>query len=318
MKRLLDVLWRWEPMAHSRWELVFMRVMVALLIWDTHSAWVNQLWDPVAVIKAMAERPFAWDIPFTAQPHPNGLAMWMDVTWVSTAAVEQTLRALTFVSLIAYVAGVSAAWSLAIPVWFGILAGTLSNSQGAIGHMTQGLHQVTLGIWMASVWWALRSRKGLPLWRGFNRGQCEAEVGRQVLIGGYVVSAVSKLIESKALWFVNARYVPLHMLKNNEMKYAQSLDPAFLQMEGLSRLMLDHPVICQLLFGVGLPLELFAFVGLRNRKLAVIIGALLIFFHWSVMQLMSLFFFFNITLLLTFLVCPWWWLNPRRTAQEAT
>jgi hypothetical protein len=307
MKRFLARLWRWEQIQHTRWELVIMRFMLALLIWDTHSAWVNQMWDIKAMIMAMVERPWTWDIPFTSQPHPNGLATWMDLSWLSMPAVENTLRLLTFVSLVAFVGGIPAAWSLAVPVWFGILAGTLSNSQGAIGHMTQVLHQVSLGIWVASLWWMWRNKKGRSPWRGLNLGQCEAEVGRQVLIAGYVVSAISKLIESKAQWFINARYLPLQMMKNNEMKYAQTLDQSFLQMEGISLLMLEHPVLCQFLFGIGLPLELFAFLGLRNRYLAAIVGVLLIAFHWSVMHLMSLFFFFNITLLITFMVSPWWW-----------
>ncbi len=307
MKAFLSSLWKTEPIAHERWELFIMRFMLALLLWDTQCAWVGELWDPVAMVRAMVERPFIWDYPWTTQLHPNGLAMWFDLTWLTNDPVEKTFRVLMAVSLVAYVAGVAGAWSLFIPTLFSILIFSLANSQGAIGHTAQAMHQVTLGIWVASLWCEVLRWRRRPLWRGFTRGQVEAEVGRQVLVAGYVVSAVSKLLESKMQWFTEAKYLPLHMLKNNEMKYYQMLDDNFLKMDWLSSLMLEHPLLCQLLFGIGLPLELFAFIALRNRKLAAIVGLLLYFFHWSVMQLMSLFFVFNMALLLTFLVCPWWW-----------
>lgn len=308
MKAFLTSLWQKETIAHAGWELVIMRIMLALLLWDTQSAWVGELWDPVAMVKAMVERPFAWDYPWATQAHPNGIATWFDLTWVADDPIEKTFRALMAVSLIAYIFGVTGALSLLVPVVFSILSGTLGNSQGSIGHTAQAMHQVALGIWVASVWCEVLRMKGRPLWRGLNRGQVEAETGRQVLVAGYVVSAISKLIESQGQWFAEAKYLPLHMLKNNDSKYYQMLDESFLKLDWLSNLMLEHPLLCQLMFGIGLPLELFAFIALRNRKLAAIIGLTLYLFHWSVMQLMSLFFVFNMALLLTFLVCPWWWI----------
>lgn len=308
MKAFLASLWKKELIAHDRWELVIMRIMLALLLWDTQSAWVGELWDPVAMVKAMVERPFIWDYPWATQAHPNGIATWFDLTWLANDPVEKTFRALMAGSLIAYIFGVAGAWSLFVPTVFSILSGTLANSQGSIGHTAQAMHQVMLGIWVASVWCEVLRMRGRPLWRGFTRGQVEAEVGRQVLVAGYVVSAVSKLIESHAQWFVEAKYLPLHMLKNNDSKYYQMLDENFLKLDWLSNLMLEHPLLCQLMFGIGLPLELFAFIALRNRKLAAIFGVTLYLFHWSVMQLMSLFFVFNMALLVAFLVCPWWWI----------
>lgn len=308
MKSFFSSLWKVEPIVHARWELVIMRVVFALLLWDTQSAWVAELWNPVEMVRAMVERPFTWDYTWTTQMHPNGIAHWVDLTWLSVDAVEKTFRVLMAVSLLAYIGGLAGAYSLFVPMLFSILSGTLANSQGAIGHTAQAMHQVLLGIWIASMWCEYRRIKGKGLWHGWSLGQIEAEIGRQVLVAGYVVSAVSKLIESRFDWFTEAKYVPIHMVKNNDMKFYQMLDDGFLKMDLLSRTMLEHPLVCQLLFGIGLPLELIAFIGLRNRRLAAIMGLLLFFFHWSVMQLMSLFFVFNMTLLLTFLVCPWWWI----------
>jgi hypothetical protein len=306
--RLWKLWWEIKPILHAPWELFIMRLLLALLLWDTQSAWAAELWNPVEMVKAMVFKPLTWDITFANQPHPNGVAMWVDLTWLSIDWVERMLRLFMFTSLVAYVAGQSAAWTLAVPVVFSLLTGTLANSQGAIGHIAQGLHQVALGIWLASIWCEVRQWQRLGLWRGMTRGQVEAEIARQVLVAGYVVSAVSKLIESKAQWFASARYLPLHMVKNNDMKFYQTLDEGYLQLEGLSRLMLDHPLFCQIVFGIGLPLELLAFLALRNRRMALVMGITLWTFHWMVNQLMSLFFFFNMGLLIIFLISPWWWL----------
>ena len=316
MKTFVKDLFRWEPIAHTRWEMIVMRALFVLLIWDTQSAWAAELWNPLAMIKAMILRPLGWDITFAQQPHPNGIAMFMDVTWISIDWVEKTFRAVTFVSLIAFAIGAPAVFSLLVPTMFGILAGTLGNSQGAIGHTAQLLHQVMLGIWIGSAWAWFRQRKGLGLWREFTLPQLEMEVGRQVLIGGYVASAVSKLIESKAMWFVNAKYLPIHMVKNNDMKFYQLLDPVYQTYEGIAKMMLEHPLACQVVFGIGLPLELFAFFGLRNRRMALIFGILLWVFHFMVNRLMNLFFFFNMGLLIVFLICPWWWIARLFRRQE--
>lgn len=297
----------YEPIRHSRWELVVMRVIFALLLWDTQSGWVGHLGDPVGAVKAMIHNPWTWDIPYTSQPHPNGLGHWIDFSFLSNNAIEQPLRLGMLVSVLLYAIGVPSVFSLALPLFFSIGTATLSNSQGAIGHMAHGLHLVLLVMWLAGAWSWWRKRQGKPLKAGFSTGQLEADWARQALSAAYVVSAITKLWESKGLWFIDARYVPLHMVKNNEMKFYQSLDENFLRLDWLPQVMLDHPLLCQVLFGVALPLELFVFIGLRNRRAAAFFGIGLVVFHLAVRELMSLFFFFNIVLLLTYFVFPWWW-----------
>ena len=61
-------------------------------------------------------------------------------------------------------------------------------------------------------------------------------------------------------------------------------------------------------FGLALPLELFAFLGLRNRRIALVFGLGLIAFHESVSVLTHLAFIFNKLLLLFLFVSPQWWL----------
>jgi hypothetical protein len=290
-----------RPFHESQVTLFLLRFIVVLLVWDTHSGWIAHWDQPLAAIVDMARNPLSWDMVYTTQPAPNGLAsLGLDLTWLARDGFEKTLRFLALGSLLLYLARVPTWLSLAVPTWFGILSGTLSNSQGHIGHITQMLHVTLLCLWVADVWRVLTRNKMDSL----DAQRLQAHVGRQAIAAGYVVSALTKLYDTGGAWISNARYAPLQMVKNNDMKFFQDLDPAFQKLNSLAQLMMDHPMLSQLLFGLGLPLELFALLGCRNKMLAWMIGIALILFHVGVLQLMSLFFPFNIGLLLAFFVLP--------------
>jgi hypothetical protein len=164
-----------------------------------------------------------------------------------------------------------------------------------------------LAAWLAGLYAFIQRRRGRALKHGCSSGELEIDWARQALAATYVVSAISKLIISKGLWFVDAKYFALHVLKNNEMQYYNLVDPAARKLHWLPEVMLQHPHWCQFLFGIALPLELFAFIALRNRRAAALFGVTLIAFHESVTQLTQLSFIFNKMLLLVLFVAPWWW-----------
>jgi hypothetical protein len=291
---------RSAPMAESRTTLFLLRLIVCLLVWDTHSGWLAHWDEPLQALQAMVVNPLQFDMVYESQPHPNGIAQWVDLTILSDNRVEIPLRILTLISIIAYLWNVPAWLSLAVPTLFGIAAGTLSNSQGSIGHITQMLHCTLLCLWLGDLW-RLLFRRGLT---SLAVGQLQAHIGRQAIAAGYVVSALTKLVETRGMWIANARYAPLQMVKNNDMKFYQDLDPSFQTLNGLAQTMMEHPALSQLLFGLGLPLELLAFLACVNRPLSWMVGGTLLFFHIAVLQLMSLFFPFNMGLLLAFFVLP--------------
>ncbi len=305
-----------EPMRHPRWELIIMRVVLAMLAWDMHSNWTSSYRDPVQAVQLMVTNPQHVDVMESSQPKPNGLGLLVDFSFLSNDRIEKPLRALTAVSLLLYIVGVPSVISLAIPVFFCLGVATLKNSQGFIGHTAQVLHLVLLSVWLAGAWGSWRARQGRPLPWDFTQGQFEADITRQAIAAGYVVSAISKLVFSQGTWFSSAKYLPLHIIKNTEMKYLDAVNPAALKHDWLPQLMMEHPLLCQLLFGLALPLELFAFVGLYNRRSAALFGIGLIAFHESVTQLMSLSFIFNKALLLVFFVAPWWWVFGRKATSS--
>lgn len=308
-----------EPMRHPRWELVIMRVVLAMLLWDMHSNWTVSYKDPVQAVTLMVTNPQHVDVMESSQPKPNGLGLLVDFSFLSHDQVEKPLRALTGISLLLYIVGVPSVLSLALPLFFCVGVATLKNSQGFIGHTAQALHLVLLSVWLAGAWGWWRRRQGKALPWDFTQGQLEADITRQAMAAGYVVSGITKLVFSHGAWFTSAKYLPLHIVKNTEMKYYDAINPAALKHDWLPQLMMEHPLFCQLLFGAALPLELFAFVALYNRRSAALFGIGLIAFHESVTQLMNLSFIFNKALLLVFFVAPWWWVGrglERRSQKE--
>lgn len=306
-RRLWSSLWRLEPIRHSRWEIITIRFLFALIVWDTQSGWVGYWTQPTRAFQAIVSNPKKFDIRHDSQPHPNGLAYFFDFTPLAKDNIEKPLRYAMGASLLLYALGVPAAFSLAIPLFFSLGTATLNNSQGSIGHTAQGLHLALLAVWLAGLHSFIQKKRNQPLKHGFSSGELEIDWARQALAATYVVSAISKLIISKGLWFIDAKYFALHVLKNNEMQYYNLVDPAARQLHWLPEVMLQHPHWCQFLFGIALPLELLAFIALRNRRAAAIIGLSLIAFHESVTQLTQLSFIFNKFLLLILFVTPWWW-----------
>lgn len=297
-----------EPIRHARWEIILLRFVLAILFWDIHTAWIAWWREPSRAVVQMVTPSLHNNLKYESQPHPNGVAMFTDLTFLSNDAVEKPLRAATAVSLLLFIAGVPAAFSLAIPVFFGLGVTTLINSQGAIGHNAQALQLVLLVMWLAGLWVQWCRARGKPLPRGLDRDELGLDCARQALMAGYVVSGLTKVLNSDGNWLSDARFFPLHVVKNNDMEFYDTLNPDALKLDWLPQVLMEHPGVCIIFFGLALPLELFAFLGLRNRRIALMSGLGLVAFHQSVTELTHLSFIFNKLLLFFLFVSPQWWL----------
>jgi hypothetical protein len=308
LKRVASFWLAHEPVRLARWEIVLLRVVIALLVWDTHTTWLGVWNDPAAAVRQMTVHSLDGGSTFTGQPHPNGVAMFLDLTFLSDDRIEKPLEVATGVSLLLYAFGVPAIFSLAIPCLYTLALYTLFNSQGSIGHTAQAIHLVLLCVWLAGIrsFYVRKRQKPLPC--EFNAGQFEMDWARQGLMSVYVVSAITKLWMTQGLWFVSAKYFPLHLVKNNEMEYYDTLNESARHLDWLPQFLMDRPLVSQIMFGLALPLELFAFLALLNRRIAAVFGIGLIAFHESVTQLTHLSFIFNKLLLLFLFVSPLWWL----------
>ena len=128
-----------------------------------------------------------------------------------------------------------------------------------------------------------------------------------MVAGTYVVSALTKLIQSHGLWFKDAPYFGLQITKALGMAKHGDYGPGR-DLDWLAQFFIDHPSMAKLAIGGALPLELLAFLALRNRRSAALFGLGLFVFHSTVTEAMHLGFIYHKTLLIVLFVNPVWWL----------
>ncbi len=273
-------------MRHAAWETFLFRLGIAWVAWQTIGG------------------PSHWN----TQTDPHGLAAWgVDFTWLGDAELAKWLVPLWGVCLLLYLFGVVPVLTLLPPLSASWGHGTLGNSHRAIGHTTQLVTLVLLASWLAALWATICKVRRKPLPFDFTPPQLAADWTRQVFISTYVVSAITKLIQSHGLWFKDAPYFSLQIVKAMGMAkygdYGEGRD-----VEWFAQLMVDHPWLAKLFIGGALPLELFAFLALLNRRLALAFGIAMYLFHSTVTELMHLGFVYHKMLLLVLMVNPVWWL----------
>jgi hypothetical protein len=292
-------------MRHAWWETLLFRIGIAWVAWQTISG------------------PSHWN----AQPTPHGLAAWgVDFTWLGNAQLAHWLVPLWGLCLALYVFDFWPVVTLLPPLIASWGHGTLGNSHGAIGHTTQLVTLVLLASWLAALWSVICRLRGKSLPFDFTPPQLAADWTRQAFMSTYVVSAITKLIQSHGLWFKDAPYFGLQIVKAmGQAKYGDYGEGR--DVTWLAQFMVDHPWFAKLLIGGALPLELFAFLAVLNRRLALFFGISLYLFHSSVTELMHLGFVYHKTLLLVLMVNPVWWLfclftklteNGKRKTENAT
>jgi hypothetical protein len=286
-KRFLRFWFAIEPMRHAWWETLVMRGIIAWAAWLT-------LRQPS---------------PFDQYPQPHGLAVWgVDFTWLGNAQLSPYLVWLWAGCLLLYVLNVFPVLTLFPVLVASVGLGVLGNSQGAIGHTTQVLTVVLLAQWLAYAWAAIQPRTRLPMPRGFDRQQLAADWGRQSLAATYVVSAITKLIESKGDWISDTPYFGLQVVKSEGMGFYDHLVPRIAESSAwLGQWMVDHPMITAVILAAALPLELLVFLGLNNRRIALFFGVSLYVFHSTVTEVMQLGFLYHKLLLLALFVNPVFW-----------
>ncbi|WP_138085242.1 hypothetical protein [Phragmitibacter flavus] len=287
MQRAWHFLFAHEPMRHAWWEMVLMRFGVAMVTWSS--------------MKFLPS-------PLHSQPVPHGLAAWgVDFTWLSDPELCAWFVPFCGVSLLLYIVGVWPVLTLIAPLLAIVGQGVLSNSQGAIHHTSQVIAVALLAGWLAGVWSVVARRSNKPLPGAFNPQQLGLDWMRQILIAGYVVSALMKLIDSGGDWLGNTPYFGLQIEKSTGMAFHANLEPPE-NAAWLAQYFIDHPLMAKITIGFGLPLELFAFLALLNRRMALFFGLALYAFHTIITEVMHLGFAYNRMLLLFLFINPVWWL----------
>jgi hypothetical protein len=241
------------------------------------------------------------EVSFRDQPHPVGLARFFDLTWLSDPQKLSAYRSVMYLLLAFYASG------LLLPVVLPALAVgytlmfTLFNSQGYTHHGYQ-IVSLTLVAQAATVLYytalkGFRLRPPDPLLNAWLLVQSQVAV-----TGTYLVSFLTKVFSTGVMWFWNAHYIALDMVKTQRQHYFSRLNPADAGDPAEAMWLLEHPWIARGLFTSGVALEAIAFLALAGRRLSFLIGVGLILLHRSVSMLMGLRFQYNEMLCVIFLV----------------
>jgi len=109
----------------------------------------------------------------------------------------------------------------------------------------------------------------------------------QVIAASYVISALSKMQDSRLMWVSDAQYLPVQILRSihiNEVTYPEYSEWYRLVVDW----MLLHPNVVTFLISTALLLELFAFIAIFSKRNAFVWGILLICMHIGINYSMSI------------------------------
>lgn len=249
----------------------------------------------------VAASTLSLQVPFHDQPHPVGLAHFFDLTWLSDPQKLAGYRGVLYLLLLVYASG----WFL--PIVLPLLAVgyslmfTLYNSQGFTHHGYQIISLTLLVQAVTVVYYSIL--KGLRLRTPDALLNSWLLVQSQVVVTGtYLVSFLTKLFATGGMWFWNANYIALDMIKTQRQHYFSRFDPVDLGDPPEAIWLLEHPWMARGLFASGVVLEAIAFFALGSRRLGLVIGVGLILMHRSVKMLMGLRFQNNEMLSAIFLI----------------
>lgn len=242
---------------------------------------------------------------FADQPFPNGLAHLFDLSAIAASPFEALARGALALALVSYALGVALPWATAVIFVLILWIGTLANSQGAISHSNQILSLVLLGQLAAHLRFALPrlSWSGLQAPVGIRVQDLAVHYSQQMVVGVYVTAGITKILRSRGRWILDLPDISVEIVKTHAQAFHDHLQPGLIERgEQIANLVLAHPQLARFVLSGGLFLELGAFVALRGRREAFIVGALLIAMHRSIEFTMLLRFTANQLVVLIFLV----------------
>ena len=129
------------------------------------------------------------------------------------------------------------------------------------------------------------------------------------IVAVYVLAGIAKIDRSGGDWVKNSPYFGLDLVRTHRQEFYGRLEgERYKEIASASR-MLERPMESRLKMGVGLVLEIFAFVALLHRGAALVVGLMIIAFHMQVESLMKLSFPLNEQIVWIYLVNPVFWIG---------
>jgi hypothetical protein len=273
---------------HAGWEMGLMRIAFAVMVWQT----IPSFYYP------------------TSLSHPNGLAHFLDLTFLMDPQILGVLRGVLAVAVVFYAAGLFMFVSLGVMTFLLVACGSFENSQGAIHHSLQPLALTALAQWAVAGYFAVRHhlvRKGVFFPFATTETQrLLVHAAKVALVACYVTSAFTKVERTGGEWIQRTPNLAAAIAKTNAKSYLNAFEPTNHWAKTAPELIITHPHLTRVFFGFGFALELFSFLALLGRWPAVLVGTSLILMHDTVAQVMGLHFAIFERLGFIFLVnAPW-------------
>jgi hypothetical protein len=273
---------------HARWEMILMRIAFAVMVWQSVPSFYYQ----------------------TTLPHPNGIAHFVDLSFLMNPEILGILRGVLAVALVFYAAGLFPFLSLCVMTFLLVACGSLENSQGAINHSFQPLALTALAQWAVAGVFVLRDRLVRKA-AFFPSATAETHrllihAAKVALVSCYVTSAFTKWERSGGQWIERTPNLAVAIAKTNAKSYLNAFEPTSHWAKTAPALIIDYPRLTRIVFGFGFALELFSFLALLGRWPAVLIGGGMIAMHHMIAEVMGLHFAIFEKLALIFLInAPW-------------
>ena len=292
------------PPHYAGWERLAMRVLFALVV----------------------ARHIPLSLDYNSLPLPNGLARIVDLTFLLDPSVFTTWRYVLYATLVLYVLRI--AWSIVLPfiTFFSVAVGSVINSHGAIAHYLQIVALVLLAQTIAHFYNLIcEYRTGSPT-DGSGGEDRIVRASQQAIAATYLVSALTKLINSGGAWILQSPFIAVQIVKTTEQDFYDTLDPARAGSGvAIAEWMAHHPLIVAAVLTSGFLLELTAPLLLLGRGWAAFYGIAFLTFHESVHRVMKLQFVYNEYLAWIYLVnVPFWivigarWVSRRRISTSTS
>jgi len=273
---------------HAGWEMSLMRIAFAVMVWQSVPSFFYR----------------------TSLPHPNGIAHFVDLTFLMNPEILGVLRGVLAAAVLFYAAGLFVFLSLSVMVFLLVACGSLENSQGAINHSLQPLALAALAQWAVAGFFVVRDRvvrqsAFFPVATAETH-RLLVHAAKVALISCYVTSAFTKLERSDGEWIQRTPNLAAAIAKTNAQSYLNAFEPTNHWAKTAPTLIINHPHLTRIFFGFGLALELFSFLALLGRWPGVLVGGSLILMHDMIAQVMGLHFAIFEKLAFIFLVnAPW-------------
>ena len=282
------------------WEWAIMRIGMVPLIWlATWHTFDIRILDIPDVVDSKA---------------PNGLAGVMSFSWLVSDVPTWIAAGLMVVLLLLYIFGKCMLVATGGLLLIHMAVGSIFSSPAGTHHATQIVGFVLLGqvIWFVWQTWRIGSKRNDDgVW---SEAQGAVFFSQQLIAAAYVVSAISKWVNSGGGWIPGWRWVQqlpniaVQFEKNHMQKYYDELVmPAEMLNRGMIDFVIEHPILAKLVIGPAFYLELLAFLVLLNRRISALLGLGLIGMHLIIAQIMHLeFFYFEMIGLLFLVNAPYW------------